>query len=122
MRMRAAAGAKTTRSCSCRRQQRHARRYSTAWRGLTPVGFFGASEKWGLSQTFKEKEDGTSIPQGSNDGASRGDGDPGDIPGVVTIAEAELALLLEAQAAALLPTWRSTTTRMWGVGTLMGLR
>ncbi|KAH9037285.1 hypothetical protein EDB85DRAFT_1888500 [Lactarius pseudohatsudake] len=55
-----------------------------------------------LSQMFKEKEDGASIPQGSNDGTTRGDGDHGHTR--VTRAEAELTLALEGQAAALRPT------------------
>ncbi|KAH8986291.1 hypothetical protein EDB92DRAFT_2116431 [Lactarius akahatsu] len=43
----------------------------------TPVRVFGASGKRGLSQMFEEEEDGAPTPQGGNDGATRGDGDPG---------------------------------------------
>jgi len=43
----------------------------------TPVRVFGESVKRGLSQMFEEEEDGAPTPQGGNDGATRGDGDPG---------------------------------------------
>ncbi|KAH9007347.1 hypothetical protein EDB86DRAFT_3070076 [Lactarius hatsudake] len=94
----------------------------------TPVRVFGASGKRGLSQMFEEEEDGA----GGNDGATRGDGDPGfvefkpalgslsqafeqtqDIPGSATGAAGgfaalrrgadELSLTFDAQAAALQP-------------------
>ncbi|KAH9024774.1 hypothetical protein EDB84DRAFT_1615168 [Lactarius hengduanensis] len=98
----------------------------------TPVRVFGASGKRGLSQMFEEEEDGAPTPEGGNDGATRGDGDPGfvefkpalgslsqafeqtqDIPGSPTGAAGgfaalrrgadELSLTFDAQAAALQP-------------------
>ncbi|KAH9024524.1 hypothetical protein EDB85DRAFT_2181641 [Lactarius pseudohatsudake] len=98
----------------------------------TPVRVFGASGKRGLSQMFEEEEAGAPTPEGGNDGATRGDGDPGfvefkpalgslsqafeqtqDIPGSATDAAGgfaalrrgadELSLTFDAQAAALQP-------------------
>ncbi|KAI9448540.1 hypothetical protein H4582DRAFT_2141813 [Lactarius indigo] len=43
----------------------------------TPVRVFGESGKRGLSQMFEEEEDSAPAPQGGDDGATRGDADPG---------------------------------------------
>ncbi|KAH9175303.1 hypothetical protein EDB89DRAFT_1946467 [Lactarius sanguifluus] len=74
--IRAVAGVKTTRSCvpsSTKAREEVLHRLAS----LTPVRVFGTSKKQGLSQMFKEKEDGAPIPQGSNGGTTRGDGDHG---------------------------------------------